>query len=89
VTARRGLPEPFGTVPFRVGDALAAGIPRHRLDARDLVRLHHGWVVVHVRAHDLFGMPGELVGRLLRRLRAAGYVHLRAIDLTRTPRFVP
>ncbi|HEU0206383.1 MAG TPA: DUF559 domain-containing protein [Pseudolysinimonas sp.] len=42
MTRRTPLPAPFDAVPFRVGSALAAGVARNRLDARDLVRLHHG-----------------------------------------------
>ena len=47
-----------------------------------------GWVVVHVRAHQLFRTPGELVARLLQRLSERGYRHPTSIDLTRLTRFV-
>jgi hypothetical protein len=41
MSRRRELPEPFDA-PFRVGDALDAGIPRSRLRASDLRSPHHG-----------------------------------------------
>lgn len=48
MTRRRDLPAPFDASAFRVGRARSAGISRHRIDARDLVRPHHGG-----RAHRL------------------------------------
>ncbi len=42
MSRRSALPAHFLSSPFRVGDALADGVTRNRLDARDLVRLHHG-----------------------------------------------
>jgi len=42
MTHRRPLPSPWDAAPFRVGEALDAGVARHRLDARDLIRVHHG-----------------------------------------------
>lgn len=48
-----------------------------------------GWLVVHVRSHELFHAPSEIVGRVLRRLTERGYRHGSHIDLTRMSRFVP
>jgi len=42
MTRRTTLPQELHGRPFRVRDALAAGVSLDRLDARDLVRLHHG-----------------------------------------------
>lgn len=42
MTQRTVLPHPFDAIPFRVGVALEDGVTRNRLDARDLIRVHHG-----------------------------------------------
>ena len=47
-----------------------------------------GWIVVHVRATDLFGQPSALVARLVRRLRSRGFV-ADPIEWSRMPRFEP
>ena len=55
VTRPAPLPMPFAGRPFRVRDALAVGVPEHRLRASDLARPFHG-----VRTVEL---PRELTDR--------------------------
>jgi len=47
-----------------------------------------GWIVVHVRRHDLFHRPAIIVDRVVRRLSECGYRHPQPVDVTRLRRFV-
>jgi very-short-patch-repair endonuclease len=48
-----------------------------------------GWLVVHVRKHDLFREPATVVRRVLDRLAQRGYRPRAPTDVTRLRRFVP
>jgi hypothetical protein len=51
--------------------------PRQRADdlERHELLVDGGWVVTHIRAHDLFPEPLVAVARILRRLNSRGYRH--------------
>lgn len=64
-----------------------AGPDRDALRHEELVDA--GWLVVHVRAHELFVTPSVLVARLLRRRHDRGAAPISRVDFARMPRFRP